>query len=154
MKSVIFICTANLCRSPMAMGLFQDKVREGPEDWKIGSAGTWAVEGEPAMSFVQKLLLQKGIDLREHQSAQVTEELLGQYNLILTMERGHKEGLRIEFPAMAGRIFLLSEMIGQIFDIPDPVGGPLAEYEATLREINQLLTIGFDRINLLADQPY
>ena len=153
MKSVIFVCTANRCRSPLAMGLFQDTVKEGLDDWKIGSAGTWAVEGEPAMSFVQKLLLQKGIDLHEHRSAQVTQELLGQYNLILTMERGHKEGLRIEFPAMAGRIYLLSEMIGQVFDIPDPVGGPPAEYEATLREIDQLLSKGFDRINLLAEQP-
>ena len=137
----------------MAMGLFQDKVKERLTDWKIGSAGTWAVEGEPAMSFVQKLLLQKGIDLREHQSAQVTEALLSPYNLILTMERGQKEGLRIEFPALAGRIYLLSEMVGQVFDIPDPVGGPPAEYEATLREIDQLLSKGFDRINQLADQP-
>ena len=137
----------------MAMGLFQDKVKDELGDWKIGSAGTWAVEGEPAMGFVQKLLLQKGIDIREHRSAQVTEELLNQYNLILTMERGHKEGLRIEFPAKAGRIYLLSEMVGQIFDIPDPVGGPPAEYEATLRDIDQLLTKGFERINLLADQP-
>jgi len=137
----------------MAMGLFQDKVKERLTDWKIGSAGTWAVEGEPAMSFVQKLLLQKGIDLREHQSAQVTEALLSPYNLILTMERGQKEGLRIEFPALAGRIYLLSEMVGQVFDIPDPVGGPPAEYEATLREIDQLLTKGFERISLLADRP-
>lgn len=153
MKSIIFICTANRCRSPMAMGLFREKVKEGPGDWKIGSAGTWAVAGEPAMSYVQKQLLQKGIDIREHRSAQVTEELLSQYNLILTMERGQKEGLRIEFPSMAGRIYLLSEMIGQKFDIPDPVGGPPAEYEATLREIDQLLSKGFDRINLLSDQP-
>jgi protein-tyrosine-phosphatase len=136
----------------MAMGLFRDKVKDGPGDWKIGSAGTWAVEGEPAIGFVQKLLLQKGIDIREHRSAQVTIELLNQYNLILTMEKGHKEGLRIEFPEIAGRIYLLSEMVGQIFDIPDPVGGPPAEYDSTLREIVQLLTKGFDRINLLADR--
>jgi protein-tyrosine-phosphatase len=137
----------------MAMGLFQMMVQDQPDDWKVDSAGTWAVEGEPPMSYVQKLLLQNGVDISEHVSAQVTEGLLSQYNLILTMERGHKEGLKIEFPAMAGKIYLLSEMIGKVFDIPDPVGGPPVDYEVTLREIDQLLTKGFDRIIMLAEQP-
>jgi protein-tyrosine-phosphatase len=152
MKSVIFVCTANRCRSPMAMGLFRDKLIDQPDEWQVGSAGTWAVEGEPAMSYVQKMLLSKGIDISEHLSAQVTGELLSEYNLVLAMEKGHKEGLRVEFPGMAGKIFLLSEMVGQVFDIPDPVGGPPAEYEMTLREIDQLLTKGFDKISQLAER--
>jgi protein-tyrosine-phosphatase len=136
----------------MAMGLFRDRVRETLDDWQIESAGTWALEGEPAMTYVQELLQQKGIDISKHLSQQVSEQLLNQFNLILTMERGQKEGLKVEFPNLANRIFLLSEMVGQVFDIRDPVGGPAIEYAATLREIEKLITNGFDRINQLADR--
>ena len=135
----------------MAMGLFQDKVRDEISDWRIDSAGTWAIEGEPAMIYVQQLLQHKNIDISQHLSTQVSEELLGQYSLIVTMERGQKEGLKVEFPGFASRIYLLSEMVGKIFDISDPVGGPLVDYEATLREIDLLLTNGFERINQLAE---
>jgi protein-tyrosine-phosphatase len=136
----------------MAMGLFRDRVRENLDEWKIDSAGTWALEGEPAITYVQVLLKQRNIDISQHLSQQVSEQLLNQFNLILTMERGQKEGLRVEFPGLANRIYLFSEMEGQVFDIRDPVGGPAIEYEATLREIEQLITKGFDRINQLAER--
>jgi protein-tyrosine-phosphatase len=95
---------------------------------------------------------QKGIDIGKHLSQQVSEQLLNQFSLILTMERGQKEGLKVEFPNLANRIFLLSEMVGQVFDIRDPVGEPAIEYAATLREIEKIITNGFDRINQLADR--
>jgi protein-tyrosine phosphatase len=136
----------------MAMGLFHDRVRENIDDWQIDSAGTWALEGEPPMDYVQELLHQRDIDISRHLSQQVSEQLLSQFNLILTMERGQKEGLKVEFPKLANRIYLFSEMVGQVFDIRDPVGGPAVEYAATLREIEQLITKGFDRINQLADR--
>ena len=135
----------------MAMGLFLDRVSENLNDWKVDSAGTWAIEGEPAMTYVLELLQQRDIDISQHLSQPVSEQLLNQFNLILTMERGQKEGLKVEFPNLANRIYLLSEMVGQVFEIRDPVGGPAVEYLATMREIEQLITKGFDRINQLAD---
>jgi len=79
-------------------------------------------------------------------------EMIASYQLILVMERGHKEALRIEFPEMAGQIFLVSEMINKKFDIVDPVGGPLTEYQATAREINMIIEQGFEMICQLSDE--
>lgn len=152
--SVLFVCTANLCRSPMAAALFRDMVkRRGSDlDWRIESAGTWAAEGNPAVSQVQQVINERGIDLSDHLSQSVSEELLQRFNLILTMERSHKEALRVEFPSHAERIFLLSEITGFEHDIKDPIGGPASEYHVTANEIEELLERGFDQIVSLASK--
>jgi protein-tyrosine-phosphatase len=150
MRSVLIICTANQCRSPMAMALLRSKTGESPGEWKIESAGTWAVEGAPANQKTQQVLAELGLDLRDHKSRMVTGEMLAAFNLILVMEPGHKEALEIEFPAAANRVFLLSEMIGLSFTITDPVGGEIEGYRATAREIDHILTEGLEKINILA----
>lgn len=150
MRSVLFVCTANQCRSPMAMAILRAKTEDTPGDWKIESAGTWAVEGAPANQKTQQVLAEQGLDLSDHRSRMVTGEMLAGFNLILVMEPGHKEALQIEFPEAARRIHLLSEMIGFSFTIVDPVGGEIEGYRATVREIDQILTEGMDRIKSLA----
>jgi protein-tyrosine-phosphatase len=123
-------------------------------DWRIESAGTWAPEGEPAAARTRQVLQAYGIDLSDHRSRPVSNALLASFNLILTMERGHKEALRAEFPALASRVYLLTEMVGQFFDIQDPIGGPLVDFEATAQEINMLLSRGFEKISRLSqDEP-
>ncbi len=152
MFSVLFVCTANVCRSPMALGLFRQKIANEPDAslWKLDSAGTWAPEGEPASSKSQFLLKQRGIDLEGHRSKSVNLELLRSNNLILTMERGHKEALRAEFPEIKERVFLMSEMIGQRHDIQDPYAGTLDDYREAMQEIEQILNLGFEKIRTLA----
>ena len=152
MRSVLFVCTANICRSPMAMGLLQAKVNDESESWRIGSAGTWTIEGESAAEKTLLVLEERGIDLSNHFSRSVTEELVGGYQLILAMERGHKEALRIEFPQVAGRVFLLSEMIGKVFNINDPMGGTMIDFKETAAEIDQILTEGFEKIARLSSE--
>jgi protein-tyrosine-phosphatase len=66
------------------------------------------------------------------------------------MERGHKEALQAEFPELKNRIFLLSEMIGQLYDIQDPYNSTLEDYQETLDEIDHILNQGFDKIRALA----
>ena len=148
MPAVLFVCTANICRSPIAMGIFADKAaRTCPDqEWIVASAGTWAKAGRAAHEHSRLVLAQRGLDIESHRSQPVSAELLANFDLILTMEQGHKEALRIEFPDAAGRVFLISEMAGYAYDVPDPIGFPLADYEATYREIDRLLTMGWDRI--------
>lgn len=151
MHSVLFVCTANICRSPMAMGLWQAKIGGAESDaWRIGSAGTWTVEGEPATENAIWVMERRGIDLSSHFSRPVTAGMVMGYQLILTMERGHKEALKIEFPQVAERIFLLSEMIGKVFNINDPMGRTLTDFEETANEIDQILKQGFDKISQLS----
>jgi protein-tyrosine-phosphatase len=151
MRSVLIVCTANICRSPMAMAQLREKVsQEGGENWCIESAGVWAFDGQPAAQNTQKVLELRGIDLSEHRSRQITGHMLNDFNLILTMEVGHKEALRAAFPESASKIFMLSEMVGEFSDIADPVGGSLSNFEDTYRDIDEILTTGFSKIRDLS----
>jgi protein-tyrosine-phosphatase len=152
MRSVLFICTANICRSPMAMGLLRAKVDALGEgaDWRIESAGTWAQAGQMAAVNTRLIVAERGVDLTRHRSRLVTRELLKEFNLALTMEGGQKEALRAEFREDARRVFLLSEMIGKTYDIVDPVGKPLDEYRWMAHEVRVILNQGYDRIRTLA----
>jgi protein-tyrosine phosphatase len=66
--------------------------------------------------------------------------------LVLTMTRSHAEAIRAEFPAYRNKVYLLSEMAGQIVDVEDPIGGSLQQYEMTVQEIKDLIEQGFPRI--------
>lgn len=150
MHTVLFVCTANICRSPMAMGLLRQKVGFA-DDWRIESAGTWSISGEPPAWNSLLVLAQRGIDIRDHRSRPVSRDLLKEFQLILVMEAGHKEALRVEFPEVADRVYLLSEMVGNSYDIPDPMGFSLQSFEETLRELEHILDQGFARISELSE---
>ena len=115
MPSVLFVCTANICRSPMAMGLFSHMLAEHQVggEWQVESAGTWGLEGDPPAAGSQAVMRSMDIDISNHRARRVDNELLRSFDLILTMENGHKEALSMEFPAHAGRVFMLSEMAGE-----------------------------------------
>ena len=149
MPSVLFICTANICRSPMAMGLFRSKVGDDPE-WRIESAGTWSFKGQPAASYTRAVLALRGIDISDHRSRSLDRDLLLQFNLILTMEDGHKEAISVEFPEIAHRVYLISEMVDEIYNIPDPIGGTIDEFELTAQEFDGIFDRGFNKIEALA----
>lgn len=148
--SVLMVCRANIGRSPLAMGLLQVHVAEETDAWKIASAGTWADEGEPAAPSTQRLLLGKGIDLSTHRSRVVTAAMLAEFNLVLVMEQGQKEALRIEFPEAAKKVFLLSEMSGGRYNIPDPAGKGYDEYESLAKEMEEIFKKGIVKIRQLA----
>jgi len=151
MPSVLFICTGNIHRSPMAEAVFKAKAAETKKTWKIESAGTWAPKGEPASHEVQMVMNKVGLDVSTHRSRLVNRRLLHGFNLILTMEGNHKEALMAEFPEVTDRIFMLSEMVGENRDVDDPIGGPLVDFVDTAREIDTYLSEGFEKICQLAE---
>src|SRR5450759_2792857 len=106
-KSVLFVCTANICRSPMAMVLFRERVkgRSDTQEWRIESAGAWAEEGLAASPYTREVMAARGLSLDAHRSRMVSQDLLTPFKLILTMEEGHKESLQVEFPQIQNRVF-------------------------------------------------
>ncbi len=149
MPSVLFVCTGNLHRSPMAEYLFKDKIGNAP-GWQITSAGTYTHNGMPTTSEVLAVLKEYGIDASSHRSRVITRRQLMNHNLVLCLASNHKEALQAEFPDLKERIYLLSEMAGKSASVDDPIGGPLVEYAAAASEINGYLTRGFERILELA----
>jgi len=150
MRSVLFVCTANICRSPMAMGLLRARAKGEKDEWRIDSAGVWAQRGFPVAQYTLEVLTARGIDLDNYASKPLTVEMVRDFYLILTMERNQQEALHFAFPQYTGKIFMLSQMVGKKNDIVDPVGGPMAEFETTAQEIEQILNKGFVRIRKLA----
>jgi protein-tyrosine-phosphatase len=133
----------------MAAGILRLKLAN-ENDWQIGSAGTWAAEGQIVLPEVLEVMTQRGIDLSHHRARMISDKLLRISNLILVMEPAHHEAITSEFPGVSSRIFLLSEMCGRWQPVLDPVGGTLQDYQNTANELDRLITQGLERIRYLA----
>jgi protein-tyrosine-phosphatase len=152
MLSILMVCTANICRSPMAEAILKRLVsnRSDADHWHIESAGTWAMDGYPAAELSQYVMQSLGMDITSHKSQPVRLALIQRFDLILTMENNQKDGLISEYWEYADRIFMLSEMVGLIMDVSDPIGGRVDDYEGTAHLIERLLSDGLERIFQLA----
>jgi protein-tyrosine-phosphatase len=154
MRHILFICTANQCRSPMAAGLLKQQIaRLGQtEQWQVASAGTWAIPDRPATLLARTAMAEKAIDLSGHLSQSLDGELLRSADVILVMTRQHLEAICAEFPEVAGKTFLLSQLSGQMFDIDDPVQGTIDDYRRCANELQRILADGYARLTELADR--
>lgn len=152
MAAILFVCTANICRSPMAVEIFKSISAQvdNKTDWVVVSAGTWTVDNVPATEKAVDVLRAKGLDLTEHRSTDVTSLDLQNYDLILTMESGHKESLIAENQNISDRIYLLSEMVDSNYDIPDPIGGTIQDFQDTVKLLDDIISRGYLKIKKLS----
>ncbi len=137
MPSVLFVCTANRFRSPLAAGIFAKAVAEeekvklcswdvgAASDWQIASAGLQAVPRQPVLPSVLDAAGPLGIDLTGHRSQNVDDLRLQDYDLIVVMEETQRDLLQARYPELSETIYLLSRVVeNEDYDIPDAHTSP------------------------------
>jgi protein-tyrosine-phosphatase len=106
MKTILFLCTGNVCRSPMAEGLFRHAVK-GRGEFRILSAGLGAVDGQPPTSHSVQAMKEIGLDISGQRSRALTAELVRSADLILGMTHSHTDTVALLYPSAAEKTFLL-----------------------------------------------
>ncbi len=119
-------------------------------DWIVASAGCWAYPNMPATGSAAAAVSELGADLLDHAAQAVSAHLLEDFNLILCMENAHVAFINRHFPDHASKVFLLSEMIDQDFEIEDPIGRSTHDYQETAREIFGIIKKGWNKIQSLS----
>lgn len=138
MKKILFVCTGNTCRSPMAMGLAQKEFKKRGQAIEFFSRGlaVFAPSGVTENTFT--VMQQYNIDLSEHQAHQIQQEDVEVADLVLTMTNQHKAIIIDIYPEWAYKIFTLKEYVeDEDLDIVDPFGGDQTVYEMSAKEIHE-----------------
>jgi protein-tyrosine-phosphatase len=141
-RKILFVCTGNTCRSVMAQGLFKNMLREeGIKDVKVSSAGIAALPSFAIYGVLEKVLKEEDIEISNHKPTRVTPQIVKDADLILVMEKRHKEAILEMAPEVKNRVFLLKKFAGEKknLDIPDPIGQPEEAYRSRLEEIREYL---------------
>jgi protein-tyrosine-phosphatase len=131
---ILVVCTANICRSPMAAGLVQHALAAQPEPWqslRVVSAGIVARDGDRVSENSVLALRKAGIDIAGHRSRAVTQELLDQALIVLCMTESHRVSIRLQAEPVPARLHLFREFMPEPAsrEIADPFGGNLKTYE-------------------------
>ncbi len=141
-RLIIFVCSGNTCRSPMAEGFtnhFLETAKAGG-DWRACSSGTMAADGIPANEMAVRVMAEHGIDISRHRSSYAGSWEPPAGTLFFGMARDHVNALKTLFPSSMGSIHLLGEAVrpwysGTLTEVPDPFGASIESY----REIAGLL---------------
>lgn len=141
---LLFICTGNTCRSPMAEGLARKILGDTVQ---VSSAGLEAWAGENASPYALEVLTERSIDLSAHRARKISKELMAEADWIIPMTRAQEEGLKRLFPQYAHKLRRLGDWGENKRDVQDPWGGSLASYRQTAGEIEKLLMALKDKLN-------
>ncbi|EDO1151459.1 low molecular weight protein arginine phosphatase [Listeria innocua] len=133
--NILFVCTGNTCRSPLAEKILQNM----RPDLEVRSAGTRALDGVTISENSREILLQMNLP-GEHAAKKITEADIDWADEVYVMTKNHQAELKSIFPVASNKIQLISEDGN---DIPDPYGGPIEQYEITYYELKSAISERF-----------
>ena len=144
---ILFVCSGNTCRSPLAESIARRLITDANRtDVEVASAGTNAWEGSPPSDGAMLVGMERGLDLSEHRSRQVTPEMVNESDLILVMSPTHLGKIREIDPKANARLLAGFAAGTEGHAIQDPFGGDLAAYRAAYDDIERELAGLLDRI--------
>lgn len=137
MLRILFVCTGNTCRSPMAEAILKHK---NIPELEVKSAGIFAMNGLEASKHTQMVLAENDIP-SNHLSSPLTKEAVDWATHIFTMTMSHKQSILSSFPHASEKTFTLKEFVGEKeqMDVVDPFGGTIETYRATYEELRGLI---------------
>src|SRR6266705_4828448 len=140
MKTILFVCTGNVCRSPMAEGIFRQVVKERG-DYRVISAGLGAMEGQPPSIYAVQAVRELGIDISGQRSRMLSPDMVQQADYIFGMTHSHIDTVMLLYPQAAEKTFLLREFDDTLDffekDISDLIGGSYEVYLDCRDQIEQ-----------------
>lgn len=151
--AILFVCTGNLYRSPLAAAFLRAMLSvDGKSDWVVDSAGTWTQPGQSVPIEVIQAAARYRVNLDDHLTKIVSNALLSRFDLILVMERGHKEAIDQEFSWAAQRTQLLSQVADRLdYDITDPARSA-QKFSVIATDLYLLVDKGYPHICELAQR--
>jgi protein-tyrosine-phosphatase len=153
MHIILFVCTGNRYRSPIAAEVFRNQlVQDGRDtEWIVNSAGTWTSSGQPPPPEAADLAHSHGLTIDGHKTRMLTVNMLAESDLVIVMEEGHKESIKAEFPFARAKVYLLSQVLeGITYDIPDPATAK-GEARNIISDLVAMIRAGYQKIYSIAE---
>jgi protein-tyrosine-phosphatase len=141
LKRILFVCSGNTCRSPLAEAIARNLLPERAGfDVEVASAGTSALEGSPASGFSLEVASEHGLDLSNHRAHVLDRETVRAADLIVTMSVRHRDTVGALDPDALEYTYLLTNFSDHLHgEIPDPIGSGRDMYERTYLAIRDCI---------------
>lgn len=147
MKKVLFVCTGNTCRSPMAEVIMRRMAENAGTQMQVQSAGLYVLPGEPASPHAVQAAKELGLSLEGHHAQALTVGMVEQADAVLCMTQSQAEQIRRVCPEAQKKIWAIKNFAGLgSGDVSDPFGGSILEYRDCAQELELLCGLALDKL--------